>query len=305
MSINEQQSVVRGRLAFLVTLGWSLVGAAVADDFGVLCADRAAVERVYYNHRTGTKPPFEQVLPREKLERLVRDDLRKLTILQKNYGVEVSTAMLIAEVRRIDASTRAPETLVEIKAALGDDANRFARTVAKPIVVERLLREKFENDEALHAPQRRACELVRDSLLAAKTNGATLDQLLSHLQQAVSNAVTETTWQLGVRPAETNAPPADELEIKKRFGPGAQLLSSPSLVARDRQSYFSDLPPALQNVLSVQLRQAGDISAVIETPSDFRLCVCTAKASGTLAVATLSLPKSSYEQWLNEQNTTP
>jgi hypothetical protein len=31
-------------------------------------ADRAAIERVYYNHRTGQKPPFEQALPAAALE---------------------------------------------------------------------------------------------------------------------------------------------------------------------------------------------------------------------------------------------
>src|ERR1700720_3637806 len=32
----------------------------MADDFSALCADRAAIERVYYQHRLGTKPPFEE-----------------------------------------------------------------------------------------------------------------------------------------------------------------------------------------------------------------------------------------------------
>ena len=48
--------------------------------------------------------------------------------------------------------------LVEIKAALGNDTNRFARTMARPLLVERLLRDKFDNDDSLHATQRRECE---------------------------------------------------------------------------------------------------------------------------------------------------
>ena len=39
-----------------------------ADDFTVLCADRAAVERVYYQHRIGEKPPFEQAMSRELVD---------------------------------------------------------------------------------------------------------------------------------------------------------------------------------------------------------------------------------------------
>jgi hypothetical protein len=125
--------------------------AVVADHFAALCADRAAIERVYYGHRTGPKPPFQEALPADQLRRLVLTDLAKEAALKKVYGVEVTPAMLAAEVQRINTTTRTPEILAELKAALGNDTNRFARTVAKPIVVERLLRNRFENDDELHA----------------------------------------------------------------------------------------------------------------------------------------------------------
>jgi hypothetical protein len=207
---------------------------------------------------------------------------------------------------------------------LGNDTNRFARTVAKPIVVERLLRNRFENDDALHAAQRKDAEKVREQLLttrssrghealaqrsevksqkseAAATN-ALVAKLLAVLKQSHSYAVTETTGQLGARTPETNAPAADELEIKKRFGPDAQMLSSPTGGEKERRFYFEDLPSELQRVLRVQLRQPGDVSAVIETPSGFLVYVCKAKTTKILSVATLSLPKRSYEEWLAEQN---
>src|ERR1700690_3414245 len=104
-------------------------------------------------------------MPRVLIERLVQEDQRKEAALKKFYGIEVTPAMLDAEVQRINATTRAPEVLAELKAALGNDTNRFARTVARPIVVERRLREKFDNDDALHAPQRREAERVREQIL--------------------------------------------------------------------------------------------------------------------------------------------
>jgi len=113
---------------------------------------------------------------------------------------------------------------------------------------------------------------------------------------------TETTWQLGARTPATNAPTADEIEVKKRFGPDAQILSSPRGAEKDRRFYFEDLPGELQRVLRVQLRQPGDVSAVIETPGGFLLYVCQAKTAETLSVATLSLSKRSYEEWLAEQS---
>jgi len=192
--------------------------------------------------------------------------------------------------------------LAEIKAALGNDPARFAESFAKPFLVERLLRKKFENDDAIHVPQRRKCEHIRAELLAASTNRATAAQLLAQLKCTDSNAVTETTWQLTPRPAETNTVPADEIAIKKQFGPHAQLLSSPHDVGKNRGSYFEDLPGRLQRVLRAQLRQPGDVSAVIETPRGFLLYLCMKRTDETMSVACLSLPKPSYEEWFNQQS---
>jgi hypothetical protein len=295
------------RFTLSATLGalWVSCTAALAADLAPLCADRAALERVYYNHRLGEKPPFEQTLPPSTLENLVLQDLRKEAALKQAYGVELTPAMLDAEVQRINTTTRAPEMLAEIKAALGHDPSRFANVFAKPILVERLLREKFDNDDRLHAPQRRQAGQTRNELLAAKQNGADCEKLLVLLKRSRSNAVTETTWQLGARPTETNAPAADEIEIRKRFGPNAQILSSPHAGdGKERRFYFTDLPGELQNVLRVQLRQPGDVSAVIEMPGGFQLYLAREKTAETLSVAALSLPKRSYEQWLNESSET-
>ena len=211
---------VRGFL-LLLTLG----SAAWADDFISLCAARASIERVYYQHRLGTKQPFEETLPRATLESLVRLDLNKEAALKRVYGVAITPAQLAAEVQRINTTTQSPEVLADLKAALGNDPEKFANAFAKPILAERELRQRFDNDDVLHAATRRKCENARSELLAARTNGASLAQLLDRLHHAHSNEVSETTWQLGARPTATNAPTADELEIKKRFGPDAQILS--------------------------------------------------------------------------------
>lgn len=303
---------------------------ARADDLAALVRDRVAIERVYYKHRLGQKPPFEEALPRAMLEDLVRLDLKKEAVLRKTYGVTISPAMLAAEVQRINTTTRAPEMLADIKAALDNDPAKLANVFAKPILVERELRERFDNDDALHLPQSREAEEVRSrllkafssrgnealtndsavhspqsapsqSLVSSAATNASVATLMALLKAGHSNVVSETTWQLGARPAETNGPAPDELEIKKRFGPNAQIISSPRGVQRDRKFYFKDLPPVLQDVLRIQLRQAGDVSAVIEAPSGFLLYLCTARTAETLSVSVLSLPKRSYEQWLAEQ----
>lgn len=286
----------------LLMLLLSLCCTALGNDLAGLVQDRAAIERVYYNHRLGAKRPFEEVLTPALIERLVRKDLHRESVLRQAYGVEISDAMLSAEVQRINETTRDPEMLAEIKAALGNDPYKFAQAYAKRFLVEHLLRKEFENDDSLHASQRQGCESVRRELLTAKMNGATSVELLALLWQPHSNDVTEITWQLGPRPAELNTLSADELEIRKRFGPDVQILASPSGGELDPTCYFEDLPPELQKVLRIQLNQAGDVSAVIEAPRGFLLYVCRARTQDKLAAACLSLPKRGYEEWLNEQD---
>ena len=278
---------------------------AAAADFTALCTDRLAIEQVYYQHRLGTKPPFAEALPRATLESLVAADVKKESALREHYGVAITPALLAGEVQRINTTTHAPETLAEIKTALGNDAERFANAFAKPLLVERLLRDKFENDDTLHAATRQTCEQTRSNLLATcrsrrEKNSQLTAPLLAQLKQNNSNAVTETTWQLTAPPAETNAPAADEMEIKKRFGANAQIISSPHDADKERKFYFTDLPAALQNVLRVQLRAPGDVSAVIETPGGFLLYLLTEKTADKMSVASLTLPKRSYEDWLNQ-----
>jgi hypothetical protein len=258
------------------------VGAA---DISVLVADREAIERVYYNHRTGEKPAFEQTLAREQIRELVQRDLLKEAVLKRRYGVEISEAQIASEVARINATTRAPEILAELKAALGENASRFGQAVAKPLVAERELRDRFENDDELHAPQRRQMETLRENALRQKAGGAAVDELLAELRRDSANQITETTCQLTARSTEKLAD------------------SDPKTIPHKskREVRLDELPRQLQQVLRVQLHQAGDISAVIEMPDTFTLYVAREKTGETLTVLICSIPKRSYEQYLTKQ----
>lgn len=279
----------------ILCLAWLGFGAQGAD-LATLIANRAAVERVYHSHRLGNKQSFEEALPPALLEKLVRQDLKKEAVLKRVYGVEISPAQLDAEVRRIDTTTRAPEVLAELKAALGGDAARFAATVARPILVERELRRRFENDDTLHAQERKQMEQTRAELLSAKQSGADGEALIAILKRG-KGSPQEMTWLLTPHPVAKVKP--DEIEIKKKFGENAQILSSPE--AADAKLYFEDLQPELRNVLKVQLRQPGDISAVIETPNTFLLYVAREMNQNSLSATALVLPKRGYEAWLEEQ----
>lgn len=256
--------------------------AALRQDFDALCADRMAIERVYQSHRTGTKGPIEEVLPRSLIEKMVREELKKEAALKKVYRVEITPEQVDGEVKRINETTRAPEVLEELKQALGNDPARFARTVAKPLVVDRELRARFANDDHLHLAGRRAMEKVRTELIAAKQTNAPLDKMISIMKTNRAGTFNETTWELGTK-AETKKDGTDSGELKP---PGTEKFK------------FEDLSPQLQEVLRAQLKAPRDVSAVIETSTGFLLFVAKEKTDELLSAAVLSIPKTSFDEWL-------
>ena len=274
---SEIRRIVVRRPGLLFRLGLMLWAWPVWAGSPDPVADRLAIEQVYYSHRLGTKPPFGEIMTQAVAAKLVQEDRSKELILKKTYGTEITPAMVAAEVRRINTTTRAPETLAELRAALANDTNRFANAVARPIVVERSLQEKFESDAAVNAFQRHQAEAVRAELLALQGQGTRPEQLIARLKQLGSNRVYETTWEFGRRPAAV-----DDHDAKRTF-------------------YFEDLPPELQRVLNAQMRQAGNISAIIEMPQAFLVYLCVGRSAEIMTTATLSIPKRSYQQWLAEQ----
>jgi hypothetical protein len=279
--------------AVLLLPWWSV---ARGDDFAARCADRAAIERVFHEHRTGTKKPFEETMPPSQIEQLVKLDEHKEAVLRKACGVKITPAMVEAEVNRINATTRAPEMLAEIKAALGNDPARFACAMARPIVVEYTLRTRFENDDALHAPQRRKAEQAREKLRASKPVDGT----------------AEVTWQFGPHPAERAVSQAPQKGTPTKATAGsssysveatAQLAQTIALRGspKDQAHYFDDLNPKLRKVLAAQLRKPSDVSAVIETSDAFLVFVAKEKTAAALTASSLTIPKRSYDQWLAEQ----
>lgn len=270
---------------------------ALAENLAPRWADRAAVERIYHEHRTGTKPAFETAMPAALVEKLVRDDGKREAVLERVYGVRITGPMVDAEVQRINATTRAPEMLAEINAALGNDPARFAEVFAKPIVVERTLRAHFENDDTVHAPQRRIAESARLRVVSDKA----------------AKDWSQVTWKLSPRPADdAPAPPPAAPSSTTATNSGglyrneataqiAQVLSPPEQSQADKDHYFADLPAELQNVLRVQLRQPGDVSAIIETSSAFQCYLARERTAEILSVAVLTVPKRTCAEWLAEQ----
>jgi N-acetylneuraminic acid mutarotase len=75
----------------------------------------------------------------------VEDSLRLSNALEAYWGQPITGAQLQAEIERQARDSRQPEVLVELWAALHNDPQLIAETLARPALAERLARNWYEN----------------------------------------------------------------------------------------------------------------------------------------------------------------
>ncbi len=129
----------RIRVAF-VAFGLALLASGFASARELTFRDRVAaqraIEQVYWNHRIwpevnrGPKPPLDTLLPQDALSARV---LRVLKVSEAITGEQLQ-----AELERMTRTTRAPQVLRELFAALGNDPELIAETLARGTLAERL-----------------------------------------------------------------------------------------------------------------------------------------------------------------------
>jgi N-acetylneuraminic acid mutarotase len=113
---------------------------------------RQAVEQVYWSHRIwpaenpAPKPQLEQVLPPEVLRARVEDELRRSNALEQLWQRPITGAQLQAEIDRMTGSSRQPQVLAELFAALDNDPYLVAECLARPVLADRLIHNWYASD---------------------------------------------------------------------------------------------------------------------------------------------------------------
>ena len=256
---------------------------------------RAKLERIYHDSRLPPKKPFDEEFSPSVIQNLVAADLHKERVLEKVYGVTVTKEMLEEEVRRIEKDTKDAKTLARIKTALGPDVQGFAETVARPIIVERLLRLKFYQDKAIHAAERENAISSRRGMEAGNKIEGT----------------EEKTWLLGDRPAEasapaTNMPPTTTNSSAPSYtneatAQLAQVIGGGGQQPKDTKQYFGDLDPELAAVLKKHLQKPGDVSPIIESTAGFGIYKAREITADYWRVESVFIPRIEYYSWLASQ----
>lgn len=123
-------------LATLVSTGFCEQSLTLADR--ILAQEK--IERVYYNHRIwpksnpDSKPPFELMVPRDLIEQKV------ISSLKRSDELKISSEMIQKEMNRIAKTTRDPQMLKELFAALNNDPFLIAETLVRPNLAARTIR---------------------------------------------------------------------------------------------------------------------------------------------------------------------
>ncbi|MDX2042869.1 MAG: putative Ig domain-containing protein [Acidobacteriota bacterium] len=157
-------------LALLVAMGLSLaltmkssrasaaanLNAARQLSFDERVAYQRAIEEVYWRGRiwpaanAQPKPSLDAVMPSAKIKARVADYLRKSQALEEHWQRPITAEQLQAEMDRMAKETRQPEVLRELHRALGNDPLVIAECLARPALVERLIRNWYAHDERFH-----------------------------------------------------------------------------------------------------------------------------------------------------------
>jgi hypothetical protein len=148
-------------------------------------AAQKAVEQVYWNHRIWPeanpqpKPTLSSVMNDDAIRARVEDYLMKSNAIETWWHRSITSKDLQAELDRMTRETRAPEMLSELYAALGNDPGLIAETLARPTLVDRLIRDLYSGDARFHGATRRIAEgalLSAPGVDAMKTLGGRFER---------------------------------------------------------------------------------------------------------------------------------
>lgn len=243
-------------------------------------AAQQAIEEVYWRHRIwpqdnpDPKPPRASVISDEAIRHKVEEVQRKSSALELWWKRGIEGDQLRAEVERMVRDTQDPTTLRELFAALNDDPVLIAEALARPLLVERQLRNWFAFDARFHEETRQ----VAEAALAAVGDDATSTRSLGG--HYVERVIARDGMYLatGAQPNELERVEFDD--------------ASYSSVVEGVARRFGTPPEEVP---------LGRLSALQEDAETFHVTAVLAVEDDRMTVATVSWPKRSVDLWWQEQ----
>jgi hypothetical protein len=196
-----------------------------------------ALERVDWTHRSkGQGRSFEQAVPRTVLRRSAEDAVLKTEVLRRFWGVTITPERLQAELDRMAAHSKAPARLGELFAALGDDPVKAAECLARPLLVDRLIRTSYAFDERRHGDLRARARREVGELASAAALEATTG-VRTEVEWRRGHDRTRTDGRLELEPEAFDAR-VRELRAEMGQANAAIVLDRPSPLREDESRFY-------------------------------------------------------------------
>jgi len=229
-----------------------------------------AIERVYYSHQIGATQAFEDAVPRRVLEEKVRTYLKESAALEGVWKAPITADTLEAELNRIAGSTRFPERLEEIYAALGQDVFLLQECFARPVIADRLVRNFLAGDARIHAGPRREAEDLRQRLV---TGG----QRVEALDLGRSRVVVVRR-----RDRSDGPPPAPQTKDAVAVAAPQRAPQAPAWIPGMRPDPFELDSPEFELLRREFPVRTGEIGPVVEEPDAFVVRVLLSETEDSL-----------------------
>ena len=161
---NMRRTRLVGMLVSLYLVGASAIVARQPLTYQERVKAQEAIERVYYTHRIWPKenrepkPPFEKMVAKAEIEAKVTDYLKKCEALDRLWQKPIQPEQLQAEMDRMVKGTRDPAMLKELFSALNDDPALIAECLARPLLADRLIHNRYFSDTRFHSDTREQAE---------------------------------------------------------------------------------------------------------------------------------------------------
>jgi len=271
--------IVRARmqrtLGFVIALAAAVPSSASVITMEDRVSAQRAIEEVFWRHRIwpkdnpAPKPSLDTVMPERAVRAKVADWLKKSSALAAVWHRPITGEQLQAELDRMARGSRDRHVLQELFDALHGDSELVAETLVRPVLVERLARNWYANDDRFVGATRRKAEKA----LAACHDVTCMKEL--------GGRYVETTMRLE-RETGTARP---EIPIKPEV----------RLDAEQWKDQLGRLASRLGG--SPELISTCRLSPLEETDDTFSVTALLSQSDDELLIATTLWPKPTFDDW--------
>ena len=239
---------------------------------------KRAVERVRYGFVIGATEPFDKVYPRSFFERKVRLELDQERVLKTVFDTSITAEMLADEFKRIEVTTQDQEQWDAIKAVLNNHRPLIEEVFCRPLIAERLLRQKFALDRSIHAGPHQKAREARARFQSRKKVPGSRVLLLS-------------------RRSSTAFDTREALDKARKESAGPRVLT---VDPKPSDNTPRPTEPALARVLEKELKRPGDVTTILEHTDRFDVYRLLSISSARWRVEAVSFPKLDFDQWFDQ-----